>query len=74
MQMCPAYTVRRIRDELSWRQVNLLIAQGDSQMSSWQLLTRIEKVVVKYTGARFASSRPLTDDELLAAVQDLPLG
>ena len=73
MQLYPAYTVRRIRDELSWRQVGELMSAADRNLSSWQLLNRLEKVAVAYTGAKFSSARPMKDDELLAAIQSLPL-
>jgi len=65
MQVYPAYTIERIEDELSWREVGKLIECWRDGESNFKTLCRIEDMIKKQFGFNKVSSRPLHGDELL---------
>ena len=63
MQIYPAYSVRKIEDELSWREVKKLMAISNTKISTNTQINRIEIMVSKYLGVTFEDK--IQDDEAL---------
>ena len=65
MQVYPAYTIDKIETELSWREVKELMKYWSDGTTSYQALTRIEKMIEKKFGFEKVSSKPLHGEELV---------
>ena len=63
MQIYPAYSVRKIEDELSWREVKKLMAISNNKISTNTRIDRIEIMISKYLGITFEDK--IQDDETL---------
>lgn len=60
----PAYTIDRIECELSWRQVNELIACWERDPPQFETERRIMVMIEKAGGFERMSYRPLSGDKL----------
>jgi len=56
MQIYPAYSVKKIEDELSWREVKKLMAVSNKEIPTNVQITRIALMMGKYLGATFEQS------------------
>ena len=63
MQIYPAYSVRKIEDELSWREVKKLMEISYIKISTNTRIDRIQIMVSKYLGITFEDK--IQDDETL---------
>ena len=70
MTAYPGYTVGLIQEELSWREVDLLIAKWEKRPPGSIKIDRIEKMISEYTGIKF-KARVQTDDQLLNQLKGL---
>jgi len=53
MQLYPAYSVRKIEDELSWREVKKLMEISNKEIATNIHIARISSMMEKYLGATF---------------------
>lgn len=60
----PAYTIDRIETELSWRQVNELVACWGEDPPQFQTGRRIMDMIAKMGGFKRINFRPLGGDKL----------
>ncbi len=63
MQIYPAYSVRKIEDELSWREVKKLMEISNAKLSTYIRIARLESMVSKYLGYTFEDK--IQDDKTL---------
>ena len=70
MNAYPGYTVGLIQEELSWREVNLLIAKWEKQPPGSVKIDRIEKMISEYTGIKF-KPKIQSSDQLLDTLKGL---
>lgn len=66
----PGYTVRGIENELSWREVRLLLDCWDKQPPGYLTDRKAEKVLERAYGVTFAK-RQLSSDQLIAKLEGL---
>lgn len=77
MTAYPAYTVARIDDELSWRQVGVLMKQWSKHPPAHVHLDRIERMIAAATGTKLIGKpnghmpkKPETRDELVMRIMN----
>jgi len=63
MQIYPAYSVRKIEDELSWREVKKLMEISNNKTSTNTRIARLEIMMSKYLGFTFEDR--IQDDKTL---------
>jgi len=63
MQIYPAYSVKKIEDELSWREVKKLMEISNNKISTNTRIARLEIMVSKYLGFTFEDR--IQDDKTL---------
>ncbi len=74
MMVYPAYTVARIEDELSWRQVKLLVNCWKEEKPLIVMIDRLEKALlahVKHQSGIVFQSAKQTDDNLLQGLSEM---
>ncbi|MBE3088028.1 MAG: hypothetical protein IMZ71_02780 [Chloroflexi bacterium] len=71
--MCsyPGYTVRKIEEELSVREVKALFEVTRKRQPTNVLVERIERILEQHTGIRFKNISKLDDAGLLAELKGM---
>ena len=71
MQMYPAYTVRQIEEELSWREVDAYARLCKDRLPDGARLKRIETILAKAHGMRLVAPAARGDDSLIAELRGI---
>lgn len=66
MQIFPAYSIAKIENELSWREVKKLMELSNQKISTNTRIARLEIMMSKYLGFTFEDR--IQDDETLINV------
>lgn len=66
----PGYTVQKIKDELTWREVEELAKTWKDHPPTFFQLNKIEQILEKHTGVKFQKMQP-TDNELLSKLKEM---
>jgi len=70
MMAYPGYTVGTIQDELSWRELNLLVSKWEKTPPGSVKIDRIEMMISHYTGIKFQAKKQ-SSDQLLDQLKGL---